>query len=1461
MKIMEVILDRKRLFLMLTGMLSLVGAIMWVTMVRQEDPRLPDFWGQVISVYPGADAPTVERLVLEPIEDALAEVEEIKQVEATAYNEMAVLIVELRGDTKDFDLAWDKVRRALASASLEFPEGARAPSLDDKMQDQDSVVLAVTGSSDLLKLLNGARILKDALLSLPDVSRVSLIADPGEQVTVALDDETARRYGINAVSLSQQLSARNRILPGGSLHLGGKTVRLKPLAEFSSTEEIAETPVMLQSGASFPLNEIARVHLGPKEPTDHRMRFNGEMSVGLAIVPKKQINLVDFGDTVRERIARTIGELKPLKVHEVCFQPKRTRDRLDELGQSLLFGSLIVGGLLLFTMGIRMGLLVASVIPLVAFSSLALFSWSGGALHQISIAAFVFALGMIVDNAIVVAENIQWRLDQGESASQAAIGAVRELAVPLAGATGTTLAAFFPMLIAEGPTAAFTQTIPIILMITLTVSYFIAVFVTPALSGMVLRPGKESPNSFVVRIGGKLGTFAVGRPVLVIAIALVLVAGSLVGIGNVKQQFFPTSDRNQMVVDIKLPEGAHLDTTDAAVRVVEKEIASRNEVTQTASFIGRSAPQFYYNIISVPFSPHFAQIIVETTTTEDLNPLLKHIRSFVKTRLPEVKMVARKLEQGPPIKAPVEIRLTGKDLGDLENAATMVSNELRSIKGTEDIRHDLGPGAPTIRFTINDAAAGRFGLTRADLAFALYGRTRGLPMGELRSGDDPIPVVVRSSAGEMMPVENLESVSVPAPDGRLIPLAQIATEKAVWQPAAIKHFNGVRVATVSSQLTEGHTFSDVLKELTPRLKTLDLPANVEFGFGGDAEGSGEANTSLLKSFPIGILLLIGVLLAEFNSFRRTLIILVTVPLAAAGIVPGLLIGNQPFGFMSMLGVIALVGIVVNNAIVLLEVVEERKKQGADVNEALTDAVSRRIRPILLTSGTTVVGLLPLAFSSSTLWPPLASTMISGLIASTMLTLVVVPAIYRLMFNDKKPGMQWIGKPLAMVSTAVLMVTFCVSQASGNTQIDVEKLSGEIKVFQTSGGSDDSLRAKIGFQDAMRLGGMRPAVKAANDLASAAEHVAIAERRAALWPVVGVSTEYTVRDRSLAMETPIGEFPMGEKTNTEAGVKIIQPLLDPARLFYSAPAAKTEAEGKRLEAERVQRRTSAYAAYSFLNVHAIDARIDSTSAYIESLESRLRETGEKAHAGLALEADVLKVRLAYDKAKQNRSELVRMRDVAIADLARATNLPEKAEPDAAPDMLAWDPPPSGDAIKKAVENRSDLAAMQKAVGALEKRRSAVGAESWPKLEASVTWAWNENSPYTENEYVQGAVSLKWTPFEAGTRGPRSAAFSANIRAMKNELDEAKRQVEIEVKSAIASIENAREAFHVAERGVEQAAETLRMERVRRLEGRSTTNDLLEAEAQLRENRTMRELSRLDVTQSWVKLWEAHGAELH
>lgn len=997
------LLGRPRLMLSVAVLWTAMGLAAWWTMPREEDPRLSGRWAMVLAPFPGADAATAERLVLEPIEERLAEIAAVKRIDGTARADVVIIQLELHGDVDDTDAAWDEVRRSLAEVATDLPEGAVTPTLDDDVSETDAVVLAVTGSDDPLLLRDAATTVKAELLRLRDVSRVELVADPGEQVTIAWDAGLARRLGLDPQLLVGQLAQRNRVVPGGAVAVGGRRITVRPGSEFASLADVRTTPIVLPSGAAVPLAALTEVRLGPAEPAAARMRFRGEPAVGVTVVARPDIDLVAFGADVRAALADLAPRVAPLAIEEVAFQPDHVEARLSGLGRSLLLGMLIVAGVLFAAMGLRVGIVVALVIPSVALASLAIYALGGGVLHQISISALVIALGMLVDNAIVVTESIQAALDGGADPDAAAQGAVRELALPLGTATGTTLAAFVPMLLATGPTAEFTAAIPIVIMLTLVVSYLFALFVTPLLARAFLRRRTEAGEGPLARAAGALGRLAVRRRGLVALVGAAAVAASLAGMGALRQQFFPKSDRAVVVLDVALPEGAHLDETDAVVRGIEDALSARPDVAGHASFVGRSAAHFYYNLPNVPVSPQFAQVVLFARDLAATDDLVAWTERTLQPRYPQAALLARGLEQGPPVAAPVVVRVQGQDLVALQSATDDVVAALRETPGAREVRHDLGVGAPTLAFRVDDASAARSGLSRADVALGLLETTRGLPVGELRSGDDPVPVVVRSSAGERTRVDELVAIDVGAPGRPPVPLAQVAVPAVSWRPAAIRHRDRSRVATVTAWLAPDATYAEVLDRLAPRLDALTLPPGVRLGLGGAVEGSGEANASMLAALPIGLLLLLVMLLAEFNSFRRVGLVLVTVPLAAAGVVPGLLLSGEPFGFMSLLGVFALVGIVVNNAIVLLDVVERRRREGASISDAVVAAVRTRTRPILLTSATTVAGLLPLALSGTSLWPPMAWAMISGLLASTLLTLLVVPALYVLLFRERGPA--------------------------------------------------------------------------------------------------------------------------------------------------------------------------------------------------------------------------------------------------------------------------------------------------------------------------------------------------------------------------------------------------------------------------------------------------------------------------
>jgi multidrug efflux pump subunit AcrB len=450
-----------------------------------------------------------------------------------------------------------------------------------------------------------------------------------------------------------------------------------------------------------------------------------------------------------------------------------------------------------------------------------------------------------------------------------------------------------------------------------------------------------------------------------------------------------------------LPEGTDQSHTSDVSADLERLIRQQDHVESIHRFVGATGPGFYYNLPNSTRAPNRARLVINMRSLGDTGPLMDWVREYAATQLPEVEIVAGTLAQGPPRTAPIEVRIQHVDDQTRLAATEQIFRQLKSIPGAVDVRHDMDLGTPVLKVIVDDATAARYGLNRADVATALFARSFGVPAEQYRQEREAVPIVLRSSAGIQSNLSAVLSSYIYNTAGDAIPLSLIARVEADWQAASIQHRNGVRVYSVTAGLDAGYNFSQILDVLNARLQQEPLPAGTRMQLGGDQESSGEANQAIMKTAPIGILLLLFFLLLQFNSYRRVGIILLTVPLAAAGIFPGLVLSGSPFGFQPLLGIIALVGIVVNNAIVLLDLVDSKLKAGFDINVAVSEAVTRRTRPILLTTATTVAGLLPLALSSSTLWPPMAWAIISGLLASTIQTLLVVPAVCRLTLGRKQ----------------------------------------------------------------------------------------------------------------------------------------------------------------------------------------------------------------------------------------------------------------------------------------------------------------------------------------------------------------------------------------------------------------------------------------------------------------------------
>ncbi|MBX7059580.1 MAG: efflux RND transporter permease subunit [Leptospirales bacterium] len=1453
------IVDQRMLFLTLTVALSLSGLLAWRNMPKEEDPRLKERNGYLIVIYPGGSPAEIERLIVLPVEEQFADISDIKNLSVTIRREAAIFTIELRDaltEESEINEAWRDVQTALEKARVDFPSGAQAPELNRSVLDLDSVVLSLSGSEDRLLLYRFARELQRRLLRNPLISNVRFFGHPERLLRVDVDDRQLAAQGLNYNQLARAISGSNRALPAGALHIRDLRVGVSTNSSFASPEELVRLPVPLANGEVRLLGNFAHVALGERKPSSTIAAYNDHSAILVGVVARNNIDLIAMGRALRQELAVFREEMKRqpeyrgLAVEEIAAQPDYVRRRLSELLGNLGLSMLIVAAVVIVGMGFRAGALAAAMVPGIALVALFLYASSGGVMHQIAVAAFVLSLGILIDSVIVVTEAVQEGLDRGLAPLESAAEAVQRFALPLAASTGTTVAAFLPMLGATGGTADFTRAIPLIAMLTLIVSYCISIVTTPPLAARTLRAGGARSWAWTGPVGLRLGSLSYSRPwrTLVVAFGVVLLA--VVGFSAVKKRFFPGADRDQLVVAINLTEGAHIDAAMNIADRIDRELRRDTAVTATTRIAGRSLPQFYYNLIRSPQSPHVAQILVSLRRAEDAPRIAALAQTLGRRLAPEALVVARLLEQGPPSPAPVEIRLTGESRRDLADAVDLVLGVLRQTPAATAARHDMGPGSLSLRFQIGDANALQRGLSRDAIAAAVLGRTRGLPAGDFRGDDESIPIEIGSVEGENLSAIRLKESFIARTGDANLRLSDLATPVVELEPAVLSRRNRQPTVSVLAELRPGATAAEALSQFRARLQAQALPTGARISYGGEAERSAEANTAILRALPAGLSLFFVSLLFEFRSIKKLLIILATIPLAMVGVTPGLLLSRQPFGFTALLGMLALTGIVVNNAILLLDALDRfRRDDGMDLRKAMVAAIQRRMRPILLTTATTIAGLLPLAFTSATLWPPFAWSLMSGLALSTGLTLVVIPALYSLLFPDRSGD-------TTLPSTPV--TSYLRSRLRGRlfAWITMAALAAPLALA-----AQPPVRL-LGLEETLRLAAQAPAAVQAAAEAKAREYDAQSFRRSIYLPQVGVVAGTEMRDRRLTVRTPLlpltGDSGGQRRVVPQAGIEITQPLYDPENMDYRVYAVEYQAKAAALRAERARQEAVASAATAYLDVLELDVHRSSLQRFVENLNRRRSEVRRLYELGMVSQSDLLRLKIAVDEANRALQTLEQKRPVALLALGRSVGLEMPAN---AAGLDAELPerasvPLEGEIVASR-ERRYDLQALALQIRARERELEALQLPFLPSIFARGQWVYQDSGQLTTNNWFSLYLGLRLPIFESATRSSRRSAVESELRGLRALQADAERAVRIQLELACASLSEQEREVAGRRRSVSNARQTVLIELERYRSGRSSLSTLLEAEELLRTQEEKLALAPLAWRRAWFEYALARG----
>ncbi len=993
------------------------GISAYENMPKDYDPGFIIRTAQVITYFPGASPARVELLVSDKLEKAIQEIPELDFVKSESRTGVSIISANIKERYKNMRPIWDKLRRKIESVKGQLPSEAQEPIINDEFGDVFGIVIGVTAEGFNYKDLKDITDqVKDELLRLPEVGKIDIFGDQEERIFIEYNNVRLSELGLSPSQLSEQLANRNIVIAGGSIDLGNETISLEPTGNFESVEEVAKTIVQIPgSDRVLYLDEIAEVTRGYVDPIKSKLKIIGDNGLTIAISMRQGGNNIALGQQVDETIDRLTG-IYPIGVDfsYLAFMPTEVSEKVDDFVGNLLQAIAIVTLVMLFSLGFRTGVIVATLIPASMIFGILVMSALNISIDQISLAALIIALGMLVDNGIVMSESILVQMSEGKKPVDAAIDSANELKIPLLTSSLTTAAAFLPIFLAESSTGEYTASLFKVVTITLLCSWILSMTIIPMLCVYFLKvkiEKQEFNTPLYVHYKKFLYKLLDYRWVTVTATVITLII-AIAGLQLVPKLFFPPSDRSYFKVELELPVGTTIDATENMTIVMEEFVTNELQigegkeagVTNWVTYIGNGGPRFLLTHNPKPTSSNYALMVINVSSYEIIDEVMSKIDHFAFENFPDLLVNLRKIENGAPITNPVEVRLSGKDVTELFTIVDSIKGKMNEINGLKAISDNWGLPIKKLQIEINQTRARRAGVSSRDIAISLQTGLSGLELTQYREGDTVIPIVMRTVAKDRKDLSKLEALSVYSQaSGTSVPLKQVADIKVVWEPALILRRDRAKTITIGAQNDESITASEAFSELKIWLdkEKQDWPFGFSYEFGGEAESSAKANQSIADKLPIAIFIIVLLLVGQFNSIRKSIIILTTIPLGIIGVTVGLLVGQSFFGFMTLLGLISLAGIVINNAIVLLERIKiEMEVEGVSPINAIVDACQKRLRPILLTTATTVLGLIPLYLGGGEMWEPMALAIMGGLIFSTIFTLGVVPVFYVILFRIK-----------------------------------------------------------------------------------------------------------------------------------------------------------------------------------------------------------------------------------------------------------------------------------------------------------------------------------------------------------------------------------------------------------------------------------------------------------------------------
>ncbi len=1012
MNLAKVALENRTTTLVLTAVLFLGGINSYQNLSRLEDPEFTIKEALVVTPYPGASPVEVAEEVTEKIERAVQQLGQIKEVESRSERGLSTVTVRIKDNYGSTQLpqVWDELRRKVNDVQGELPPRAGPSVVNDDFGDVYGVYVALYGPGyTYAELREVAQMLRREYLLVQDVAKVDFWGDQREAVYIEIDRDRASQLGVTLQSLQASILDKNLVVDAGRAEVGERFVAIDPTGTFENAEAMAELLIRSETtDAQFFLRDVATVTRGYVEPPTRVLRYNGQPSIGIGISTVSGGNVVTMGEALEVRTQEILNQL-PLGIEFgiISLQSDAVTTAISGFLVSLLQAVAIVIAVLLVFMGLRSGLIIGFILSLTIAGTFIFMAPWGIALERISLGALIIALGMLVDNAIVVVDGILVRMQKGMKAEDAAVEVVDQTAMPLLGATAVAIMAFGAIGLSDDATGEFCRSLFQVVLISLSLSWVTAVTVTPIVCVMFLKPPKEGEATEDAYSGGLYRRYrgfletAIRFRGVTVMVVLGVFALSLWGFRYVDQSFFPDSTRPQYMLDYWLPEGTHIDETLRQVAEVEKWLNEQEGVTNVTSHVGGGAMRFILTYSPEKPSSAYAQFLVDVKDYTLIPAMIEEAEIEIPLRFTDSAVFGRAFILGPGAGGKIQARFSGPDTAILRRLEEDTMRILREDGGAKGIRSDWRNQVPYIEPVLAELESNQAGVERPDVATSMRAGFEGEPIALYRDDDLLLPIIIRAEENERSDITNMNNLQVWSPAaGRTIPLRQVVSEfDSRLRDPIIQRLNRKSTMTVHADPVSG-VASTVFARIRPEVEALELPAGYELEWWGEYRDSARGRSGIMASLPAFLLAMVLIVIMLFNSLRQPLVIWLTVPLSLIGVTLGLLVTSQPFGFMALLGFLSLSGMLIKNAIVLVDEMEIQKAQGADPYDAVVNSGVSRLRPVAMAALTTVLGMMPLLVDA--FFVAMAVTIIFGLLVATVLTMVVVPVFYTIFFRIKSP---------------------------------------------------------------------------------------------------------------------------------------------------------------------------------------------------------------------------------------------------------------------------------------------------------------------------------------------------------------------------------------------------------------------------------------------------------------------------